>query len=55
MGFTTSPPTHPPAPSCAPRFGDFQRLSVYTRSTLAEQTTPVLAEFSDIFATVDAW
>ena len=37
------------------RFGDFQLLAVYTRSTLAEQSTPVTAGFSDTFAAVAAW
>ncbi|CAL1125743.1 unnamed protein product [Cladocopium goreaui] len=34
-------------------FGDFQLLAVYTRSTLAEQSTPVTAGFSDTYAAVE--
>ena len=36
------------------RFGDYQLMAIYTRSTLAEQSTPVLLSFSDIYAAVDA-
>lgn len=30
------------------RFGDFQLLAVYTRSSLAEQSTPVSFSFQDV-------
>ena len=35
------------------RFGDFKLLAVYTRSSLAEQSTPVNTSFQDVSASVE--